>query len=174
MAIYQLDDKRPTFKGSYYVAENAAVIGNVVFHEGANVWFGVTIRGDNDTITLGRNVNVQDGSVLHTDEGLPLTLEDNVSIGHLVMLHGCHIGEGALIGIGSIVLNRAKIGAHSLVGAGSLVGEGKEIPPGVLAIGSPAKVIRALTEEQQAYLGFIARHYVERAERYRMGLTRIE
>jgi carbonic anhydrase/acetyltransferase-like protein (isoleucine patch superfamily) len=174
MAIYSLGDKRPTFKGSYYVADNAAVIGNVVFEDNANVWFGVTIRGDNDTITLGENVNVQDGSVLHTDEGIPLTLHKNVSVGHMAMLHGCTVHEGALIGIGAIVLNKAVIGAGSLVGAGALVGEGKEIPPGVLALGSPAKVVRELTAEQQGYLAFIAKHYAERAEKYRQTLTRIE
>jgi carbonic anhydrase/acetyltransferase-like protein (isoleucine patch superfamily) len=174
MAIYALGDKCPTFKGKYYVAENAAVIGNVVFENNANVWFGVTIRGDNDTITLGENVNVQDGSVLHTDEGVPLTLHKNVSVGHLATLHGCTVEEGALIGIGAIVLNGAVIGARSLIGAGALVGEGKQIPPGVLALGAPAKVVRPLTTEQQEYLAFIARHYAERADTYRETLTRIE
>lgn len=174
MAIYALGDKRPVFKGKYFVADNAAVIGNVVFENDANVWFGVTVRGDNDTITLGESVNVQDGSVLHTDAGIPLTLHKNVSVGHMAMLHGCTVHEGALIGIGAIVLNNAVIGSGSLVGAGALVGEGKEIPPGVLAVGAPAKVLRALTQEQQDYLAFIAKHYAERADAYRQTLTRIE
>jgi carbonic anhydrase/acetyltransferase-like protein (isoleucine patch superfamily) len=173
MAIYALGDKRPQFSGAHFVAENAAVIGDVVAGEGANVWFSATIRGDNDTITLGARVNIQDGAVLHTDAGVPLTLADDVSVGHMAVLHGCTIGAGALIGIGAIVLNRAAIGARSLIGAGALVGEGKEIPSGVLALGAPAKVVRTLTEEQQAYLGFIATHYVERAERYRESLVRI-
>jgi carbonic anhydrase/acetyltransferase-like protein (isoleucine patch superfamily) len=168
--IYQLDERKPTFRGDYYVAQNAAVIGSVVLEPNASVWWGVTIRADNDVITLGENVNVQDNSVLHTDGGVPMVLERNVSIGHLVMLHGCHIGENSLIGIGAIVLNGAKIGKNCLVGAGSLVTEGKVIPDGSLVLGSPGKVVRQLTPEQIALNTWIAQHYVEQSARYRKGL----
>jgi carbonic anhydrase/acetyltransferase-like protein (isoleucine patch superfamily) len=168
--IYQLDDRKPVFRGDYFVAQNAAVIGSVVLEPNASVWWGVTIRADNDVITLGENVNVQDNSVLHTDGGVPLVLERNVSIGHLVMLHGCHIGENSLIGIGAIVLNGARIGKNCLIGAGALVTEGKEIPDGSLVLGSPGKVVRQLTPEQVALNTWIAQHYVEQSSRYRKGL----
>jgi carbonic anhydrase/acetyltransferase-like protein (isoleucine patch superfamily) len=136
----------------------------------ASVWFSVTIRGDNDLITLGENVNVQDNSVIHTDGGIPVTLERNVSIGHLVMLHGCHIQENSLIGIGAIILNRVTVGKNCLIGAGSLVPEGKTIPDGSLVLGVPGKVVRALTPEEIAMNTWIAQHYVERAQVYREGL----
>src|SRR5512141_137432 len=135
----------------------------------ASVWWNVTVRGDNDVITLGENVNVQDGSVIHTDSGVQVTLERNVSIGHLVMLHGCTIGENSLIGIGAIVLNRAKIGRNCLVGAGATVTEGKEIPDGSLVLGVN-KIVRTLSAEEIAMNTWIAEHYVERAARYRKGL----
>ena len=146
--IYQLDDRRPVFKGEYFVAQNAAVIGSVVMERNASVWWNVTIRGDNEVITLGENVNVQDGSVIHTDAGVPVRLERNVSIGHLVMLHGCTIGENSLIGIGAIVLDKAVIGKNCLVGAGAMVTGGKVIPDGSLVLGSPGKVVRPLTPER--------------------------
>src|SRR5512141_413434 len=168
--IYQLDDRKPVFRGDYFVAQNAAVIGSVVFENNASVWYNVTIRGDNDVITLGENVNVQDGSVLHTDGGVPLVLERNVSIGHLVMLHGCTVRENSLIGIGAIILNRVVIGKNCLVGAGSLIPEGKVIPDGSLVLGVPGKVVRALTPEEIANNTWIAEHYVERSARYRQGL----
>jgi carbonic anhydrase/acetyltransferase-like protein (isoleucine patch superfamily) len=168
--IYKLDDRTPTFKGDYFVAPNAAVIGSVLMEPRSSVWWSVTIRGDNDVITLGENVNVQDGSVIHTDGGVPVILEKNVSIGHLVMLHGCTIGENSLIGIGAIILNRAVVGRNCLVGAGSLIPEGKVIPEGSLVLGVPGKVIRRLTPEEIAMNTWIAEHYVERAERYRKGL----
>jgi carbonic anhydrase/acetyltransferase-like protein (isoleucine patch superfamily) len=168
--IYQLDDRKPTFKGDYFVAQNAAIIGTVVFENNASVWYNVTIRGDNDVITLGENVNVQDGSVIHTDGGVPVVLERNVSIGHLVMLHGCTIGENSLIGIGAIILNKAVIGKNCLIGAGSLIPEGKVIPEGSLVMGAPGKVVRSLTPEQIALNTWIANHYVERSARYRQGL----
>lgn len=168
--IYELGDRKPTFHGDYFVAQNAAVIGSVVFGRNANVWYGVTIRGDNEVITLGENVNVQDGSVIHTDSGVPVLLGRNVSVGHLVMLHGCTVGENSLIGIGAIVLNRAVIGRDCLVGAGTLIPEGKVIPDGSLVLGSPGKVVRALTPEQIAMNTWIAEHYVERSGIYRRGL----
>ena len=140
---------------------------------GASVWWAVTIRGDNDLITLGENVNVQDNSVIHTDGGVRVTLERNVSVGHLVMLHGCTVRENSLIGIGAIVLNGAVIGRNCLIGAGALVAEGKEIPDGSLVLGVPGKVVRSLTPEQIATNTWIAEHYVERAGIYRQGLKRI-
>ena len=172
--IYQLGDRKPILKGDNYVAPNAAVIGSVLMEANASVWFNVTIRGDNDLITLGENVNVQDGSVVHTDGGIAVTLERNVSIGHLVMLHGCLIRENTLIGIGAIILNRVTVGKNCLIGAGSLIPEGKTIPDGSLVLGVPGKVVRALTPEEIAMNTWIAEHYMERAERYRRGLKTVE
>jgi carbonic anhydrase/acetyltransferase-like protein (isoleucine patch superfamily) len=170
--IYQLDDRKPTMKGDYFVAPNAAVIGSVVMEHNASVWWSVTIRGDNEVITLGENVNVQDGSVVHTDGGVQVTLEKNVSVGHLVMLHGCTIGENSLIGIGAIVLNRAVVGKNCLIGAGATVTEGKVIPDGSLVLGVN-KIVRTLTPEEIAMNTWIADHYVERAAIYRRGLKAI-
>lgn len=171
--IYQLDDRKPVMKGEYFVAPNAAVIGSVVMEANASVWWNVTIRADNDLITLGENVNVQDGSVVHTDGGVQVLLERNVSVGHLVMLHGCTVRENSLIGIGAIVLNRAVVGKNCLIGAGALVAEGKVIPDGSLVLGVPGKVVRALTPEEIATNTWIAEHYVERAQRYRQGLKAV-
>ncbi|HSN19194.1 MAG TPA: gamma carbonic anhydrase family protein [Usitatibacter sp.] len=168
--IYQLDDRKPVMKGECFVADNAAVIGSVVMERNSSVWWNVTIRGDNDVITLGENVNVQDGSVIHTDSAVPVVLEKNVSVGHLVMLHGCTIRENSLIGIGAIILNNAVIGRNCLIGAGALVTEGKAIPDGSLVLGSPGKVIRQLTPEEIANNTWIAEHYVERSSIYRRGL----
>lgn len=170
--IYQLDERKPSFEGDYFVAPNAAVIGSVVMKKNANVWWSVTIRGDNDVITLGENVNIQDNSVIHTDGGIQVTLEKNVSVGHLVMLHGCTVRENSLIGIGAIVLNRAVIGRNCLVGAGATVTEGKVIPDGSLVLGVN-KIVRALTPEEIATNTWIAEHYVERSQRYRQGLKAI-
>ena len=170
--IYQIDERKPSFEGDYFVAPNAAVIGSVVMKKNANVWWSVTIRGDNDVITLGENVNIQDNSVIHTDGGIQVTLEKNVSVGHLVMLHGCTVRENSLIGIGAIVLNRAVIGRNCLVGAGATVTEGKVIPDGSLVLGVN-KIVRALTPEEIATNTWIAEHYVERSQRYRQGLKAI-
>ena len=170
--IYQLDDRKPSFDGDYFVADNAAVIGSVVMKQNSSVWFNVTVRGDNDLITLGENVNIQDGSVVHTDGGVQVTLEKNVSVGHLVMLHGCTIGENSLIGIGAIVLNRAVVGRNCLIGAGATVTEGKVIPDGSLVLGVN-KIVRTLTAEEIAMNTWIADHYVERAGIYRRGLKAI-
>jgi carbonic anhydrase/acetyltransferase-like protein (isoleucine patch superfamily) len=167
--IYELGERKPTFEGDYFVAHNAAVIGSVVLGANASVWWNVTIRGDNDVIRLGENVNIQDGSVVHTDAGVQVTLERNVSVGHLVMLHGCTIGENSLIGIGAIILNRAVIGRNCLIGAGATVTEGKVIPDGALVLGVN-KVVRTLTPEEIANNTWIAGHYVERASIYRRGL----
>ena len=167
--IYQLDDRKPMFMGDYFVADNAAVIGSVVMGPGASVWWNVTIRADNDLIMLGENVNVQDGSVVHTDGGVQVTLARNVSVGHLVMLHGCTIGENSLVGIGAIVLNKAVIGKNCLIGAGATVTEGKVIPDGSLVLGVN-KIVRVLTAEEIATNTWIAEHYVERAAMCRKGL----
>ena len=172
--LYQFGDRKPILKGDNYVAPNAAVIGNVVMDRNSSVWWSVTIRGDNDVITLGENVNVQDGSVIHTDSNLPVTLGRNVSIGHLVMLHGCTIGENSLIGIGAIILNRVTVGKNCLIGAGSLIPEGKTIPEGSLVLGVPGKVVRALTPEEISMNTWIAEHYVERAQQYREGLKALD
>lgn len=174
MAIYELDGHMPQLGPNAYVADSAQVIGKVTLEENASVWFGTIVRGDSEHIHIGRNSNVQDGSVLHADEGVPLTLGENVSVGHKVMLHGCTVGDGSLIGIGAVVLNHARIGKNCLVGAGALVTEGKEFPDGSMILGSPARVVRQLTPEQIAGLQRIARHYVENAERFRKGLRKID
>ncbi len=173
MAIYELDGKAPQLGKGAWVADSAQVIGTVELGENANVWFGVVIRGDTEKIRIGRNANIQDGSVLHADEGVPLTLGDNVSVGHQVMLHGCTIGEGSLIGIQAVILNHAKIGRNCVVGAGSVVTEGKEFPDNSLIFGSPAKLVRTLDEAGQGMGTRISEHYVGNAQRYRTGLKKI-
>ena len=170
--IYELGDRKPVIGEGCFVAPNAAVIGSVAMKRNASVWFNVTVRGDNDLITLGENVNVQDNSVIHTDSGFQVTLEKNVSIGHLVMLHGCTIGENSLIGIGAIVLNRVVVGRNCLIGAGATVTEGKVIPDGSLVLGVN-KIVRSLTPEEIAMNTWIAEHYVERAGAYRSGLKAV-
>ena len=173
MALYELDGKAPQLGEGAWVADSAQVIGAVELGANSSVWFGVVIRGDTETIRLGRNVNIQDGSVLHADEGVPLTLGDNVSVGHQVMLHGCTIGDGSLIGIQAVILNNAKIGRNCIVGAGSVVTEGKEFPDNSLIFGSPAKLVRTLDEAGQQMGSRIAGHYVGNAARYRRGLKKI-
>jgi len=173
MALYELDGVAPQLAATAWVADSAQVMGNVVLADGASVWFGAVIRGDTEAIHVGRNSNVQDASVLHADLGQPLTIGDNVTVGHQVMLHGCTVGDGALIGIGAIVLNGAKIGKNCLVGAGSLVTEGKEFPDGWMIMGSPAKAVRQLSPEQIVRLEMNAQHYVNNANRYRHGLKKI-
>ncbi|TXF10728.1 gamma carbonic anhydrase family protein [Pelomicrobium methylotrophicum] len=168
--IYVLGDRRVEIRGTdYFVADNATVIGSVVIGNNASIWFNCVVRGDNDVITIGDNCNIQDGSVLHTDEGVKLTLERNVSVGHMVMLHGCHIGEGSLIGIKAVVLNGARIGRNCLIGANTLIPEGREIPDGSLVVGSPGKVVRQLTPEEIRRINGIADHYVENFKRYKAG-----
>ena len=151
----------------YFVADNATVVGNVRLEHNASVWFNAVIRGDNALITVGKNSNIQDGAVLHTDPGIPLVIGKNVTVGHKVVLHGCSVGDNSLIGINSVILNGAKIGAHCLVGANSLITEGKEIPDGSLVMGSPAKVIRMLSEEQRARLETSAEVYVKNFKRFK-------
>ena len=174
MPIYQLGDARPRIDDSAYLTESATVIGDVTIKANASVWYGVTIRGDTEAIVIGENSNIQEATVMHTDKGFPLTVGDNVTVGHQAMLHGCTIGDGSLIGIQAVVLNGAKIGRHCLVGAGALVTEGKEFPDNSLIIGSPAKAVRTLTEEQLAGLKKSAETYVERAKHYRQHLKRID
>ncbi|MCP5181072.1 MAG: gamma carbonic anhydrase family protein [Pseudomonadales bacterium] len=172
--LLQLGDKRVRARGRYFVADNARVIGNVLLEDNASVWFGAVIRGDSELITLGENCNVQDGAILHTDPGFPLTLGRDVTIGHMAMLHGCTVGEGSLIGIGAIVLNGAKIGRNCLVGAGALVTEGKEFPDNSMILGSPARVAKTFTDEQAAGLRANARHYVRNGQRFSTELTEQE
>jgi len=173
LAIYQLGDEAPRLATGAWVADSAQVIGRVQLGEGASVWYGAVLRGDNEWITVGARSNVQDGSVLHSDIGFPLTLGDDVTIGHQVMLHGCTVGDGSLVGIQAVVLNGAKIGRNCLVGAGAVVTEGKEFPDNVLILGAPAKVVREISPEQAARLKLGALHYVENAQRHRTQLKKI-
>ena len=173
MAIYQIGDDAPQLAPTAFVADSARVIGRVRMADGSSVWYGAVLRGDNDWITLGARSNVQDGSVLHTDMGFPLTLGEDVTVGHQVMLHGCTVGDGSLIGIQAVVLNGAVIGKNCLVGAGAVVTEGKVFPDNSLILGSPAKVVRELTPEQAARMRYGALHYVENAQRHRTQLKRI-
>jgi carbonic anhydrase/acetyltransferase-like protein (isoleucine patch superfamily) len=173
MAIYQLGEHAPEIDASSYVADSANLIGKVTLEAKASVWDGVTIRGDNERITVGENSNVQEGTVMHTDMGYPLVIGKNVTIGHQAMLHGCTIGDGTLIGIQAVVLNGAKIGKGCLVGAGALVTEGKEFPDHSLIIGTPAKVVRTLTEEDLLRLQGNAASYVERGQRFKAELKKI-
>ncbi len=169
--IYQIDGRRPRIAADSYVAPGAVVIGDVELGPQTSIWFGAVVRGDVERITLSRGVNVQDGSVLHTDPGAPMLLEEMVTIGHKVMLHGCRIGQNSLIGVGAVVLNHAVIGPNSLVGAGALVTERKSFPEGVLLLGSPARVARELTDEEIARLPKTAERYIERAALYRDALN---
>jgi carbonic anhydrase/acetyltransferase-like protein (isoleucine patch superfamily) len=173
MALYRLDDISPSVAATAWVADSAQVIGHVILDDGVSVWFGSVLRGDNEPIRIGRGTNVQDGCVLHTDMGSPLTIGENVTVGHQVMLHGCTIGDGSLIGIQAVVLNGARIGRNCLVGAGALVTEGKEFPDGSLIVGSPAKAVRQLSPDRAAQLKGAALQYVENAQRYRAGLKKI-
>lgn len=173
MSIYQLGENCPDIDPSAYVTESATLIGKVKIEANASIWFGVTIRGDNDVITVGRGSNVQENSVLHTDHGSPLTIGENVTIGHQAMLHGCTIGDNTLIGMQAVILNGAKIGKNSLVGACALVTEGKEFPDNALIIGTPAKVARLLTEDELAGLAKSAQTYAKRAQEYKTQLKKI-
>ena len=165
--LYQLGDTKVQVEEGVWVAENAVVVGNVLLKENSSVWFNAVIRGDNDLITIGEGANIQDGSVLHSDPGSPLTVGANVTIGHKVMLHGCDIGEGSLVGINSVVLNNARIGKNCIIGANALITEGKEIPDNSLVMGSPGKVVKTMTDDQAKAVKFSAIHYVENAGRFR-------
>ncbi len=171
--IYSLGDRKIITRGDYWVAENATVIGSVVLEHNASVWHNAVIRADNDLITIGEGSNVQDGSVLHTDDGVQLTIGKNVTVGHQVMLHGCSIGEGSLIGIKSTILNKTRIGKQCLIGAHTLITEGKEIPDRSLVMGSPGKVVRQLNDEEVARLLNNALHYVKNFQRFRIDLRAV-
>jgi carbonic anhydrase/acetyltransferase-like protein (isoleucine patch superfamily) len=168
MPLYAIGARRPELRGEHhFIAHDATLVGSIVLDSHVNVWFKVVIRADNDQVTIGEGCNIQDGSVLHVDPGYPLTLARRVTIGHKAMLHGCSIGEGSLVGINSVVMNGARIGRHTLIGANSLIAEGKEIPDGVLVLGSPGKIVRELKPEEKDFLLQIAQGYVERARLYR-------
>lgn len=173
MPIYELDGKRPTLAEDSWVAPDANVVGNVTLEEGGSIWFGCTIRGDNEPIVIGKGSNVQESTVMHTDPGCPLTIGENCTIGHKAMLHGCTIGDNSLIGMGATVLNGARIGKNCLIGAGALITEGKEIPDGSLVMGSPGKVVRELTDTAIQGLTGSALHYQENMRRFRAGLKEI-
>lgn len=171
MPIFSLNERRVEFRGAHhYIAHDATLAGSIILENEVNIWFGVVIRADNDQVHVGEATNIQDGAVLHVDPGFPMTLGRRVTIGHKAMLHGCTVGDGSLIGINSVILNGAKIGAGSLIGANALVPEGKEIPPGVLAVGSPAKVVRELTPEQVEGLLKISEGYVARSRLFKQHL----
>jgi carbonic anhydrase/acetyltransferase-like protein (isoleucine patch superfamily) len=175
MAIYQLDGRAPELPadGSCFIADTAAVMGAVRLLNGASVWFGAVLRGDNEWIEVGENSNVQDNSTCHTDLGFPLTIGKDCTIGHNVILHGCTVEDGALVGMGSIVMNGARIGRGSVVGAGSVITEGKQFPEHSLIIGSPARVIRTLDPAQVAKMGSAAKFYVHNGTRFKKGLKKI-
>ena len=171
MPIFSVGERRVALVGEHhFIAYDATLVGDITLQQDVSVWFKVVIRAENDRITIGEGSNIQDGSVLHVDPGYPLALGRMVSVGHKVMLHGCTIGDGSLVGINSVVMNGARIGAGTLIGANTLIPEGKEIPDGVLVLGSPGKVVRALTQEQKDYLVSVARGYVERARFYKQNL----
>lgn len=173
MTIYQLKDKKPKIHESAFVAHEATLIGDVILEENSSIWPGAVLRGDNEPITIGKGSNVQEGTVMHTDIGCPLTLAQNVTVGHQAMLHGCTIGEGSLIGIQAVVLNNAVIGKNCLVGAGSVVTEGKVFPDNSLILGSPAKVVRELTPEAIAGLKKSAEHYIAKKDLFKQHLVKL-
>jgi carbonic anhydrase/acetyltransferase-like protein (isoleucine patch superfamily) len=173
--IYHVDNRRVEFASNcYFVANNATVIGSVHIGNNVSIWFNAIVRADNEPITLGDGCNIQDGSVLHTDPGYPLTLEGNVTVGHKAMLHGCNVGQNSLIGINAVVLNGAQIGRNCLIGANTLIPEGMEIPDGSLVIGSPGRVKRSLSEEEMEGLRHSAEHYIHHMHRYRETLVQID
>jgi carbonic anhydrase/acetyltransferase-like protein (isoleucine patch superfamily) len=173
MALYQLDDAVPELEASAWVADSAQVIGKVRMGALCSVWYGAVLRGDNEFITLGARTNVQENCVLHTDPGFPMNLGDDVTVGHQVMLHGCTVGDGTLIGIQAVVLNGAKIGKNCLVGAGAIVTEGKEFPDNSLILGAPAKWIKEISAEQILQVKGAAASYVDNAQRHRTQLKKI-
>jgi len=173
MPVYQLGTHAPQIDPQTWIAPNATVIGQVHLAKNVSIWWNSTVRGDTDLISIGENCNIQDGSVLHTDRGIQLIMGRDVTVGHMVMLHGCTIGDGSLIGIGSILLNRSVIGKNSLVGANTLVPEGKVFPERSMIVGSPGKVVRELTDEEVARIAGSAGHYVSNWQRYQLELTQL-
>lgn len=176
MAIFQLDGVRPTLpeSGEFWIAGSAEVMGNVILKENASVWYGCVLRGDNDPITIGENTNIQDLTVIHTDIGAPVTIGANVTVGHRVILHGCEIGDDTLIGMGSTILNRVKIGRNCIIGANALIPEGKEIPDNSLVMGAPGKVIKNVSDAQIQVIQMSALHYVENWKRHKAGIQRLD
>ena len=173
--LYQLEQRTPELHGQHhFIAPNASVIGTIILHDNVSIWFNAVLRGDNEPITIGNGSNIQDGAVLHTDPGAPLTIGDNVTVGHLAMVHGCMIGDGSLIGIHSTVLNHAVIGRNCLIGAHTLITEGKVIPDNSLVVGAPGKVLRTLSEEEITAMHRNAARYVENLKRYMRSLTSIK
>lgn len=170
--LYELDGTAPTLppNDDWWVAPDANVIGNVTLETATSIWFGCTLRGDNELILIGQGSNVQENTVMHTDMGFPLTIGRNCTIGHKAMLHGCTIGDNSLIGMGATVLNGARIGRNCLIGAGALITEGKEIPDNSLVMGAPGKVVRSLDEKAEKMLELSALHYQENMRRFRQGL----
>ena len=170
--LFTLGSRQAELRGRHhFIADNATVIGSVILDDESSVWFNTVIRGDSEPIVVGPRSNIQDGSVLHTDEGVPLSIGPDVTVGHMVMLHGCTIGEGSLIGIKAVILNRAVIGRECLIGANTLIAEGKIIPDRSLVIGSPGKIVRTLSDDEIAGMRWVAAHYVENARRYLRDLS---
>ena len=171
--IYQLGDRKPEITGEVFIADSADVIGDVELHDGVNVWFGAVIRGDVEKITIGKNSNVQDNTTVHTDFGLPCIVGENVTVGHNAILHSCEIGDNVIVGMGSTILNGAKIAPNCMVGAGALVTHKIPYEEGVLILGSPAKVVRKLTEEEKEHIKKNGQHYVENGKLYIKELKKI-
>ncbi len=170
--LYQLQQRIPELRGDgHYIAPNAAVIGSVILETGSSVWFNAVLRGDNEPIHIGVNSNVQDGAVLHTDPGTPLTIGENVTIGHQAGIHGCTIGDNTLVGINAVIMNRAVIGKNCLIGANTLISEGKQIPDNSLVVGTPGRILRTLTDEEITAIRHNAEHYVKLAGHYQQSLT---
>lgn len=174
MAIYQLGDDLPQIDSTAYITDSASVIGKVRLDANASVWFGVTIRGDNELIVIGEGSNVQENCVLHTDMGCPMVIGKHVTVGHQAMLHGCSIGDGTLVGIQAVIMNNAKIGKNCLIGAGALVTEGKEFPDNSVIYGRPAKVVRTLLPEEADKLAAVSEEYIKRARHSQATLKRID
>ncbi|GJM16907.1 MAG: gamma carbonic anhydrase family protein [Thermodesulfobacteriota bacterium] len=169
--IYSLGDKKLQIVGEdYFIAENATVIGSVIIHNDVSIWFNAVIRGDNDPITIGEGTNIQDGAVIHTDEGIPLNIGKGITVGHQAMLHGCAIGDNSLVGINAVILNHAEIGKNCIIGANCLITQGKEIPDNSMVLGSPGKVIREVTQEEIVELKHSAEHYVANFKRFKKEL----
>ena len=164
--IYDFEGYTPKVDPNSWTASNAVIIGKVELKKDSNIWFNVTLRGDVEPITVGEGSNVQDGSVLHTDPGYPIKVGKDVTIGHMVMLHGCTIGDNSLIGIGAVILNNAKIGKNCIIGAKALITENKEIPDNSLVIGSPGKVVREVSEEEKKAVFENTKHYQDNWKRY--------
>ena len=174
MTLYCLDNIEPQLpaESNYWIADSADIIGNVIIREEVSIWFGAVLRGDNEPITIGRGSNIQDGCVLHTDMGFPLTVGTNCTVGHKALLHGCVIEDGALIGMGATILNGATVGRNSVIGASSLIPEGKTIPANSLFVGSPARLLRTISAEEQQEFKTAAMHYQANIARYQLGLAR--